>query len=571
MKTNLLTLPAGKAAGVLMIALLQFISFNISAQDPLWARQSQGAGFQEFRNLTTDAAGHVYAIGSFEGAAVLGTSTLNSAGIYDVFFAKYAPDGTLLWARSVGGTGVESGYDIGTDATGNVYITGNFNGSADFDPGPGQQVLTSAGSFDIFLAKYTPDGALLWARNMGGTQFEEGRGLAVNAAGQCAVAGIFTGETDLDPDTAVAAFQSFGENDVFLALYDADGRLTGAGQMGGAGFERVLAMTMDADGDLYIAGHFQGSADFDPSDDNALLDSNGDSDLFFARYGAGGHLKWARSAGSFLYEEVRDIAVDRWGHVFVTGRYGATFDMDPGPEVHLLEHTAINDAFLAKYDADGQLLWAANISGENNEMGDAVAVDSAGRVYASGHFINSIDADPGPDAFTLSGVGDFDVFVAQYDADGALLQAFSAGGAQMEESSCIAIDAQQNILLAGFFKGSADFDPEAATLTLNSAGKEDGFLVKYAGATTATRVPVPLPDVRLYPVPATGVLHVAVDESATEILEMIVGTVAGKTLYTLQNPGPQPVLDVSMLPSGMYFLLLRTGAGDRCLKFEVMR
>lgn len=332
------------------LLLLSLPPIHSAAQSLEWAQQASGTGFQETRSMATDAGGNVFVVGTFEGTTSFGpgAANLNSEGIFDVFFAKYAPSGNVAWVKGIGGTGVDAGFGIALDAGGNISIAGNFSGTADFDAGPGVFQLTSHGSFDAFLAKYDADGQLLWAHHLGGTQFEEARCLAVDGSGDIVLAGVFSGTADLDPGPGNTGLEASGTNDIFFARYTPAGNLLWAKHLEGDGSERVLSMAVGLQGDIFLAGHFEGIVDFDPSGTTQHHSATGGSDLFFARYDAGGQLLWINSVGGFFFEEVRGMAVDRLNNVYITGRFGETLDFDPGPGVSELDHAGINDAFFCQ-------------------------------------------------------------------------------------------------------------------------------------------------------------------------------------------------------------------------------
>ncbi len=552
--------------------ILSFSALHLDAQAFSWAQQISGSGFQETRDMALDPAGNIFVIGTFEGTAAIGGVNVQSVGIFDVFFAKYNASGNLIWAKRIGGTGVDIGYGVALDAEGNVYIAGNFTGTSDFDPSPGTTHLTSTGSFDAFLAKYDASGNLVWAHHMGGGAYEEARCIAVDeAADNVVIAGIFNDKADFDPATPDTAYlQAVAGSDIYFARYTLSGDFLWAKQVGGPGSERVLDVDIDGLGGVYLAGHFQETVDFDPSDAVSERSVAGDSDLFFAKYDDAGDLIWARSAGGFFYEEANGIEVDGFGNVYIIGRYAETVDFDPG--TGFSEHTSlgINDVFFAKYAPDGDLIWSKSIGGEDNDLANCIEVDSLGNIYLSGQFINTADFDPDAAAMNnLTSSGDFDIFLAQYDASGQLVWAKNIGGVQVEESTAIALDAQRNVLLTGFFNGDADFDPGSETHALNSLGEEDCFIARYSTVVVGVQ-DVATFDVQIYPVPATDALHIVLPESS-ESARLTVFDPSGKLQVTQQVRGERPVLDLSGFQAGMYYLRINAAKGTRSIPFQVVR
>jgi hypothetical protein len=174
-----------------------------NAQELDWATSAGGAMADQGNGIATDPRGNGYVTGQFAGTATFGAgeaneTVLTAAGGLDVFVAKYAPDGALLWATSAGGTSIDRGFGIATDRRGNGYVTGDFFGTATFGAGEANEtVLTVAGDFDVFVAKYAPDGTLLWATSAGGTGLDQGFGIATDRRGNGYVTGDFFGTGDV--------------------------------------------------------------------------------------------------------------------------------------------------------------------------------------------------------------------------------------------------------------------------------------------------------------------------------------------------------------------------------------
>ena len=169
-----------------------------SAGNFVWARQLGGTG----NGIAVDASGNVLTTGSFGGTADFdpgaGTNNLTSAGSFDIFISKLDSAGNLSLAFAVGAAagGTDKGQAIATDAAGNVYTTGYFQGTIDFDPGPGVSLMTSAGGTDIFVVKLDSAGNFVWARQFGGTSDDQGNGIAVDASGNVLTTGYFKGTAD---------------------------------------------------------------------------------------------------------------------------------------------------------------------------------------------------------------------------------------------------------------------------------------------------------------------------------------------------------------------------------------
>ncbi len=228
----------------------------------------------------------------------------------------FAQNDTYLWAKSMGGTSSDIGYSIAVDASGNVYTTGFFAGTADFDPSANTANLISKGSTDIFVSKLDATGNFVWAKSMGGISIESGYGIAVDASGNVYTTGSFLGTTDFDPSANTANLTAKGSNaDIFVSKLDASGNFVWAKSIGGTSNDFGYSIAIDALGNVYTTGDFDGTVDFDPSANTANLTSNSSQDIFVSKLDANGNFVWAKSMGGTSSDDGRSIAVDASGKV----------------------------------------------------------------------------------------------------------------------------------------------------------------------------------------------------------------------------------------------------------------
>ena len=288
-----------------------------------------------------------------------------------LFIAVTANAQNYEWANSIGGTGSERGYSIATDTSGNVYVTGYFQDTADFDPSANTVNLASNGGLDIFIAKYDAAGNYLWAFNIGGTGWDYGYSIDIDPTGSedVYVTGWFSDTADFDPSVNIANLTSNGSEDIFIAKYNANGNYLWAFNIGGTGWDKGYDITIDpvGSGNLYVTGCFWDTTDFDPSANTANLTSNGGYDVFIAKYDANGNYIWAFNVGGPGTDEGLDIAIDPAGNgdVYVTGPFGYTTDFDPSVNTANLTSNGSYDIFIAKYDSNGNYIWAFNVGATN--------------------------------------------------------------------------------------------------------------------------------------------------------------------------------------------------------------
>lgn len=307
------------------------------------------------------------------------------------------------FALGLGGPSNDLARAVATDAAGNVYVAGGFNGTADFDPSPTTSVsLTSKGVRDAFVAKYTPDGALLWARGLGGAGDDFGHSVALDAAGNVYLAGWFQGTADFDPGPGTLNLTSAGGFDAFVLRLDPAGNLAWAKSVGGAGQDYAYSVAVDAAGNVYATGEFEGTGDFDPGPATLILTSAGNADVFVVKLTAAGGLDRAWGLGGVGPDSAMAVVAGGTDGVYLGGRFQGTVDFDPGPGTYPLTSAGDNDGFVMKLTGTGALTWVRALSGVDGQGLYSLAVDAAGNVYAGGFFGGTTDFDPGPGTYSLT-------------------------------------------------------------------------------------------------------------------------------------------------------------------------
>ncbi|MBN4066018.1 SBBP repeat-containing protein [Candidatus Amoebophilus asiaticus] len=454
------------------------------AQTYQWAKSIGGISLHKGNNITTDNLGNVYITGHFSGTTDFdpgaGIQNVPFSGGTDIFFAKYDGNGNYIWANSIGSTSSDVGFGIVTDASGNVYITGNFYGTVDFDPGAGTQNLISMGNNDIFFAKYDTGGNYIWAKSIGSTNADGGKNITLDASGNVYIIGDFLGTADFDPGSGTQNLTSSGWFDIFFAKYDANGNYQWAKRVGGSGYDYGYSIDTDTFGNVYITGNFQGTADFDPGSGTQYLASAGSSDIFFAKYDGGGNYQWAKRIGSTSYDVGFGITIDDLVNVYITGGFYDTVDFDPGASTMNFTSLGSMDIFLAKYDSSGNYQWAKSIGSTNYDYGKGIDTDAQGNVYVTGLFEDTANFDPGSGVENLTSSGLYDIFFAKYDANGNYEWANSIGSTDYDRGISIVTDAPGNLYITGYFRDVADFDPGDSTQNLISGGSDDIFFAKYS-------------------------------------------------------------------------------------------
>ena len=374
-------------------------------------------------------------------------------------------------AFGLGSTGSDSAQAVATDASGNVLVTGSFtSASLDLDPGPGTYLLSNAGGYDGYAAKYAPTGNLLWGVHFASTANNQAWKVAVDGADNVLIAGSFSGPLEIGaPGQPHVTLTSGGSNEGFIAKIDSAGNALWARTFGAAADPRFGTITADAAGNVYATG-YEGHR------------------LFVAKYGADGAAAWTQvvSAGTgkvypslaTAFAQGTGLAVDASQNVYVTGRYLGKIDFNPDPNktntlssVSFRGSDPTQDAFVLKLNASGAYVWAGSMGGPSDDGGSAVAVDGAGNVHLSGSYgTGANDFDPGPGNLNLPGSGGY---VVKLDPKGNLL--WGRGGVG---SRGMALDAAGNVYTTGQFSGTIDADPGPGTFNLTAGGTSDVLVSK---------------------------------------------------------------------------------------------
>jgi hypothetical protein len=263
-----------------------------------------------------------------------GGGALASVGLQDVFLVKYSATGAHLWSRRFGGSLVDVGSGVAVDSGGNIYVTGTFEGTAAFGGGS----LTSAGGKDVFVAKYTSAGSFVWSKRFGGSSHDYAGGIAVDGAGDVAIAGRFQGSINFGGGNLTSA----GGEDAYLAkLSGASGGHVWSKRFGGTSNDNAGGVDTDGLGNVVVTGYYSGSVDFG----GGPLVSN-TYDVFAAKYSPTGGYIWSRRYGDFNYQFGSGVAAAPSGDVTLTGYFTNIVDLGSGVLTSSSPNT--NDAFLGR-------------------------------------------------------------------------------------------------------------------------------------------------------------------------------------------------------------------------------
>ncbi|MGZ3884460.1 MAG: SBBP repeat-containing protein [Bacteroidia bacterium] len=547
------------AISTLLLALLPGISV-FSQTGWQWGQSGASTGAEYATSIATDPLGNSYVTGTFSTLTyTVGAVTLNNTQTTgnDVFILKYDASGTLLWAKSYGGAGGNTqDYSpaITLDGAGNFYLSGYTDcASIAF----GTTTLTSFGSpgayNTYFLVKLDASGNPLWARGSNGQAFA----VAANSSGVC-LTGWF-----LNPGMSVGT-TTFTGSGFFIARYDSNGNplwLNKATSSAGGGVPMGTSITMDASNNCIVGGNYSKTLTIG-STTLANFGSTG-TDIFIAKYDPSGSVIWATNFGSGGNDNLRDLATDAAGNVFMTGDFTGTVSV--GSTVYTA-YAGVTNEILVKFDMNGNSIWAQRptfTSVSANIIGNSVVTDNAGNVYVAGSFATkNITAGPFTVLNTVT-TGSRDMFIIKCNNAGTVLGLYTLGGAYDEEIASASVDASGNIFVSGYYTTST---LTVGTSTLSHSGNSnvDIVVARYNPA-VSTSVGGPglaaTTDVKLYPNPAKGILNIQLPGSSdTSPAQAELFNNLGQEVKSVVLNSPASAIGLEGLEPGVYVVKITDGA-----------
>jgi Beta-propeller repeat len=402
--------------------------------------------------IATDASGNVYVTGYFSGTATFGAlPPINSIGFSDIFIVKYNNLGVAQWVQKAGGTSFTTAQKIAVDASGNVYVTGYFAGTATF--GALSPIVSVGGVvYDIFIAKYNSSGTAQWVQKAGGTGADYGSGIALDASNNVFITGFFNGTATFG---ALPPIVSAGGQDIFVAKYNSSGTAQWVKQAGGLGTDQGYSIALDALGDVYVSGSFYNVATFGTL---SPITSAGVSDVFVARLASSdGFFTWVKRGGGTGTDYNYGIVVDALNNLYITGFFNntATFGaLSP------IVSAGSTDIYITKYNSGGIEQWVQRYGGVDSESGNSIALDALNNIYITGYFVNTTTFGA---LSPITSKGFTDSFIAKFNASGGERWIQTGGGANGDSGSGIAVDVLGNVYTTGTFSPSAQFGNQILT------------------------------------------------------------------------------------------------------------
>jgi hypothetical protein len=564
---------------VLLLGLVLTNSLNtVNSQDLIWANGLSGTTNESSSSIFVDAAGNSYLSGvytsttDFDPGPGVFNLTTSSVGSSDAFVSKYDANGNLIWAKSMGGTDVDAASSVAIDASGNVYVSGQFWGTADLDPGSSTFNLTSNGSYDAFILKLNAAGNFVWAKQIGGTGGDYADKIILDASGNVLVTGIFQGNVDFDPGTSTFPLATLGSNEIYLLKLTNSGDFVWAKQTEGELDIYVRGIAIDPSGNIILSGNFQGSVDMDGGSGNLELTAQGADDIFVAKFNSTGDVLWAKSFGGSDFDYGQSVATDASGNIFATGSFKQIVDFSTGTSSSVLtSYNASEDVCIFKLNSSGALEWVKQFGGDGVDRPYEITVNNS-NIYTTGFFSETADFDPSAGSLSLISNGSLDAFVLKLDLSGNLDWAVQNGGDQAEIGYSIDVQGE-SIYSTGTFNNVVDFDPSASSSNLTSLGLSDVYIQKLSVDPLLAVNNMESEEVKIYPNPNNGHFSVFFSAAANEPFTLSVYDVLGKVVYKEQildfdafNAKP---FDLPSIKDGVYTLVMEKSKSSLSKKLVI--
>ncbi len=416
-----------------------------------WVKTAGSEGVDVVNGICSDDDGNIYITGSFNSSMTFQTSTVNSAGLKDFFVAKLDNDGNLIWIESGGGELNDEGIGIDVDSDGNVYVTGNYEGSATFGT---DEPNSSNNSQDIFIVKYDNSGVYQWGQFFGGYYEDISGDICVDNTNNPTITGKYNFGMYI-PSLVSPVGNSYGAvgmDDFFIAKFDPEGEVIWVTDDGSSSNDSGMKITCDDLNNFYVTGEFSGTLNFS----SISLVASGSKDVFFAKYSSSGVFEWAEKIGTTgNNDKAGDIAVSSDNKVYISSKLDQV----------------VNQGRIYVYQSDGSYSSEVAFGGNGVVQPYGLIVDLSGATYVTGSYSGATDFGNG----NVAMFGGTDYFVAKYKSDETLAFLNFAGSTGSDCGNDLCLDNSSALFVGGYYNNGISFEGTADP----PQGLEDNMIIKY--------------------------------------------------------------------------------------------
>jgi hypothetical protein len=319
----------------------------------VWASSFSGGISDIINDLKVDNADNIHVTGNYRGQVDFdpgpGTYSLTTQGDTGIFVSKLDPSGNMIWTQLMKGVGFVESNALSVDLSGEVYISGRFFFTIDFDPGASAYNLSSNGNCDVFICKLSSSGNFIWARSFGGTNADEIADITTDKFNSVYVCGDYLSSViDFDPGPGTFTVSTGAMQESYILKLFSNGNFAWVKNTDAAFVATSFALASDKKNGIYSCGGFSGQVDFNPGSTPAILTPVGFYDMYISKIDTAGNFIWAKSIGGTQNDAPHDIAVDNYGNIFTTGFFEASTDFDFGSPSYSITSSGAWDGFIYK-------------------------------------------------------------------------------------------------------------------------------------------------------------------------------------------------------------------------------
>lgn len=529
----------------------------------------------------------------------------------------------------IGSSLADAGEYVTYDNEGNILVYGFFSSAMDFDPTGAISNISSLGKPDLFVAKYTTSGNLVWVFNLGRISLNNGMeagGIAVNSNNDILISGSYTNTVNFNPLGTPITKPSAGGKDAFLAKYSSDGELVWINTYGSSLFERGATVALDADDNIYFGVRFFGDIEVSGTEGNVVLSPQpGGSDAALVKYDASGAYIWSYQVSSAANDNITAVGIadngkvalaatingeisgiakkdmkifllnadgtlswdynfDNHAHanaissflfsedntaIYVGGRIQGETEFDPGTGSTLIQ-PLFADPFFAKYNtSDGSLIYAKRIESAGTEDYVSGITTSGSTLILVGSFDFQAIFVPSDFSTQINSQGDMDIYMAAYDKmTGEYIHAQTFGGAGTEFARHAHFNPDGNVVVTGSFSSSLNIHPQDGPIA--SAGLSDIFFAEFSFQTNVSdgiKPKLSNDEITLFPVPANDFIDIRFSTAPVKPVQVKIMNIVGTTVaeFNFEDYSLNRRIDITSFNSGVYILELITD-GNRVSK-----
>ena len=548
-----------------IMGAVQMVCSQTQVLDIEYLYQIDGAFYDEVQQVERDSQGNVYISGMFSGTHDFdfGSGVAElTSSVRSPFVAKYTAQGAYVWAKIFPSSSTNGSTSIKIDNSGNVYFLGYAQGSVDLNPG-GTETLVSMPGLYSFLVKYSAAGVYIT-----GTTVPLASDITLNG-NNVYIVGQFGETYDFDLGPGDASITAPGSPSGYVLALDAaalnyvDVKLIGGTDI------HPKQIGFDSNSNMIVSGYYTGDMLIEQSSGDITISSNGGSDAFIVYYTLAGDATTAYSIGGAGFDVLHGMHIGANNAVYLSGQYEGTVDFNPGSGVNESLSLGGADGFLLKLNADKTYAWVYSVGGAAswNDNITGIDTDEAGNVFVCGRAVASnVELNPNGVSSTLPG---FNLaFISKINSNGILVSAYNIGNGNQSifPLTIKVIPNSGNLLVGGQVTDGSVFLNHSGNITINAADVQDGFFVNYRLQDLVNLHELTKPAMVLYPNPTKSIIYFETEHLG--YVQIISND--GKVLLEM-NSNNYGAVDMSPFSSGIYFLTLTDINGQVIQRTKIVK